>query len=299
MKKRRGLIYRFRAYRRSVREVRLSRSRAGTFGIFVFLLILSALMVIPFYLAVVNSLKPIEEFFYWPPRLYVINPTLRNYRILFMLVDNWMVPFSRFVFNSVFAAVVGTTLAILISCLAAYPLAKAKIPGMKLITAVVIGALLFHNQSTDFMRFIIMSWFGMIDTYWAMLIPGLSGTMFVFLIRQFIVGTIQDEIIEAARIDGASEFRILFRVVMPIIRPAVLTMVVLAFPGFWAGTGAVGIYTEALRTLPGVLSQIALGGLALSGPAAAVAVIIMIPSFVVFVYSQRAMLQTMAYSGIK
>jgi len=293
-----NIFKKYISYRRSKREVRLSRSRGGTIGIFLFLAFLGALMFIPFYLMIVNSLKPIEELFYWPPRLYVINPTVRHYRTIFMILDLWMVPFTRFIFNSAFISVVGTAAGIVVASLAAYPLAKAKVPGMKFITAVVIGTLLFSNHSTDFVRFMIMSFFGMIDTYWALIIPPISGVVIVFLIRQFIEATIPDEILEAARIDGSSEFSILFKIVLPMIKPAMLTAVIFTFPGLWGAEGA-GIYSENLRTLPSVLSQIALGGIALSGPAAAVGVILMLPSLVIFVYSQRSMMQTMSYTGIK
>jgi len=298
MEKKPNIVSRIKTYRRSRREMRFSRSAGGTIGIFLFLLFLGFLMFIPFYLMIVNSLKPIDEFFYWPPRLYVINPTTANFRVVFRVVDTWMVPFSRFIFNSVFVSSVGMVLGIVIASLAAYPLAKAKIPGMKLITAIVIGALLFNNSSIDFVRFLIMSIFGMIDSYWALIIPGLSGVILVFLIRQFIEATIPDEILEAARIDGGSEFSILFKVVLPMIKPAIMTAVVFSFPGLWSMEGA-GVYSENLRTLPSVLAQIALGGTALQGPAAAVGVIIMVPSFLIFIYSQRSLMQTMSYTGIK
>ncbi|MCL2499132.1 MAG: carbohydrate ABC transporter permease [Defluviitaleaceae bacterium] len=255
-------------------------------------------MFVPFYLMIVNSLKPIDEFFYWPPRLYVINPTTNSFRVVFRILDTWMVPFSRFIFNSVFVTTMGMVLGICIAALAAYPLAKAKVPGMKFITAVVVGTLLFSNSSTDFVRFIIMSQFGMIDTYWALIIPTLSGVVLVFLLRQFIEATIPDEILEAARIDGGSEFAILFQIVIPMIKPAVMTAVVVTFPVLWSTHGS-GVYSENLRTLPSVLAQIGLGGTAMQGPAAAVGVIIMVPSLFIFLYSQRSLMQTMSYSGIK
>ncbi|MCL2708104.1 MAG: carbohydrate ABC transporter permease [Defluviitaleaceae bacterium] len=298
MKKRRNVFRIAYTYYRTIREVRLSRSKAGTVGILLFLLIISTMMFFPFYLTVIQSFKPIEEFFYWPPRFYVINPTGRNYSIVFRVIDNWMVPMTRFMFNSIFTAVAGTAMAVVLSCLAAYPLAKGKIPGMKFLTAVVIGTLLFSNNSMDFFRYIILSGLRMVDTYWALIIPWISGTMYVFLIRQFIIGTMQDEIIEASRIDGASEYTILFKIVMPMIKPAILTMIVYAFPTIWTAVGT-GVYTENLRTLPSVIGQIAMGGTAFSGPASAAGVMIMVPSLVIFIYSQRSIMATMAYSGIK
>ena len=286
-------------YWRSVKEVRLSRSAAGTFGIFLLLIFISFLMALPFYLAVVNSLKPIEEFFYWPPRFYVINPTFRNYSIILKIVDNWMVPFSRFFLNSILVTLAGTAAALIIGCMAGYALAKGKAPGLNILSAVVVGALLFHNNGAlEFFQYIMMSWFRMIDTYWAVIIPGICGTLYVFLIKQFIIGTLQDEVIEAARIDGAGEYRILFNIVIPVIKPAIMTAVVYAFPSFWNSAGK-GIYTENVRTLASVLAQIGLGGTARQGPAAAVAVMMMVPGLIVFIYSQRSIMKTMGYSGIK
>lgn len=281
------------------RRVRLSRSRAGTFGIFLFMLLMGTFMLLPAIYSVVQAFKPIDEIFAFPPRFFVRNPTLENFKQVLLLADNLWVPFSRYIFNSLLISVGGTFLYVMISSLAAYTLAKAKFRGIGLISALVVWTLLFNADVTAMPRYIVISKLGMINTYWAVLLPALSGTMGVFLIRQFIVSAIPDSTLEAARIDGASEYLIFFRIVMPSAKAAWMTVVIFAFQTFWNLNPQSYIYSENLKQLPAVLSSIAAGGIARAGAASAVSVILMIPPIFIFILSQSSVVETMAHSGLK
>ena len=146
--------------------------------------------------------------------------------------------------------------------------------------------------------YIILAWLGMINTYWSMLLPALASSFGVFLMQQFIV-SFPDTILEAARIDGAGEWRIYWSVLMPSVKPGWITLIIFTFQTFWNTTSVNYVYDEKLRLLPAVLSQITNSGIARAGEASAVALILMIPPIVIFIISQNSVLETMAQSGIK
>lgn len=277
---------------------RFARSKLGSFAIFLMLLLVGAFMLLPLVYAVVNAFKPLEEFFLFPPRFFVRNPTLENFSLMLQLASNLSVPFSRYLFNSLFIACVGTALYIIIACLAAYPLAKYRFPGAVVFSQIIVWAILFRPEVTGIPTYILLSEFNMINTYWALLLPALASTFGVFLMQQFIT-TFPDDILEAARIDGAGEYRIFFRIVMPSIKPGWITLIIFTFQNFWNATGISYIYDESLKGLPTVLSQIALAGLSRAGVGAATALFLMIPTILIFIITQSSVMETMAYSGIK
>ncbi len=278
----------------------LSRSHAGNFCVFLFLLIVGAFMALPLVYTLVQSVKPTEELFTYPPKFYVKNPTFDNFKQAFQLAGNLWVPFTRYLFNSVFIAVVGTGVYILVASLAAYPMAKAKrLPGMAFISQLIVWTLLFRTEVTAIPQYVVIAKLGMVNTYWSILLPALAGTFGVFLMRQFMVSAIPDAILEAARIDGANEYKIFWSISMPCVKPAWMTLIIFTFQSLWSATGGTYIYEESMRMLPNVLSQIAAGGIARTGAGSAVAVIIMIPPIIVFLISQSSVMETMAQSGIK
>ncbi|MBQ1950589.1 MAG: carbohydrate ABC transporter permease [Clostridia bacterium] len=278
----------------------LSRSHMGNFFVFLFLLIVGSFMALPLIYTLLQSVKPTEELFTYPPKFYVKNPTFDNFKQAAQLAGNLWVPFSRYLFNSLFISVVGTSAYIVVASLAAYPMAKAKkLPGMLFISQLIVWTLLFRAEVTAIPQYIIIAGLGMVNTYWALLLPALAGTFGVFLMRQFMVSAIPDAILEAARIDGANEYSIFWKIAMPCVKPAWMTLIIFTFQGLWSTTGANYIYEESMRMLPNVLSQIAAGGIARAGAGSAVAVIIMIPPIIVFLISQSSVMETMAHSGIK
>lgn len=276
-----------------------NRSAAGTAVVFLILLFTSLLMMMPFVYSIVQSLKPMEELFAFPPKFFVQNPTTENYQKLFQLTENLWVPFSRYVFNSVFVSVAGTALYILVASMAAYSLAFGDFPGAKLFNEIVVQALLFSSSVLAVSQYVILAKGRMLNTYWAVILPALSAPLGLFLMRQFMEQMIPKSMLEAAQIDGAGTFTTFWRVVMPVVKPAWLTLIIFTFQSLWSGAGNKYIYREDLKVLPTVLSQISAGGMARAGVAAAAAVVLMIPPILVFMAAQRNVLETMATSGIK
>ena len=288
-----------RIYHRSHKKVLLSRSHAGNAGVVIFLLAVCFFMAFPLLYTILQSLKPFDELFAYPPRFFVKRPTLNNFQQVLNLSDNLWVPFSRYLFNSVFVTVVGTAASVIISSMAAFSLAKGKFIGKVFISQMIVWTLLFRPEVTTIPSYLVVSSLGMVNSYSSMILPPLAGTMGVFLIRQFIVTAIPDSTMEAARIDGANEYRIFSSIVVPSIKPACFTMIIFSFQNFWNATGGTYIYEESLKPLPSVLSTIAAGGFARAGAAAAVSVIMMLPPIIIFVISQSSVMETMSHSGLK
>ena len=277
---------------------RISRSAGGNFLVALFLLLLGAFMLLPIYYTVVNSLKPIHELFLFPPRLYVTSPTLDNFRGLIRIQGQAPVPFERYAFNSLFVTVAATGGFMLAASMAAYPLAKHRFPGKKVILQLVVFAILFRPEVTSIPQYIIMAKLQVIDTYWALILPAMGTSFGLFLLMQFMEA-IPNEIIESCRIDGAKEVTLFFRLILPMVKPAWLTVVIFTFTSVWNTNGVQFIYSESRKMLPAMLSQLSGAGVARAGVASAVAVLLLIPPVVIFLFSQKSVVETMAHSGLK
>ena len=274
------------------------RKHGGTIAVFILLLIMGLFMLLPIYLTVVMSLKPVEELFVFPPKLYTLRPTLDNFRDMFDVLKSNRVPFSRYVFNSVAVTVSVTVLQCFFASMAAFVLAKCKFPGSKLINSVIVVALLYQSNVIYIMQYIVMSKMGIIDTPLALIFPAVASPMGLFLMRQSI-SQIPDSMIEAAKVDGAGLFRICWQIVMPNQKPALMTLIIFAFQGAWNIQAGSVVFQEQYKTLPTVVTQAAASGLARAGVAMAAAVFMLIPPIVVFMFAQRQVIETMAHSGIK
>lgn len=277
---------------------RVGKSWTDDIGIFILLVLLGVFMIAPIYLAVVTSIKPVQEIFIMPPKLYAMNPTFENFRDLFLVANNSWVPFSRNVFNSFFVTIVATVLHVVFVCMASFILAKCKFPGVKLLNKLVVIALLFNSTVTYIMQYIVMARLGMINTYSALILPLISTSMGLFLMIQS-VGQIPDAMIEAAKVDGASLMRICWGIVVPNSKPAIMTIIIFQFQAAWNSTGGNLVYNEALKTIPTVVQQIAAAGIARQGAIAASAVVLMIPPLAIFIAAQSNVMETMAHAGMK
>ena len=274
------------------------RKMGGSVMIFLLLTLLGLFMFLPIYLTVIMSIKPVEELFVFPPKLYAVRPTLDNFRDMFRVLHQNRVPFSRYVFNSIFVTVTVTVLQCVFSSMAAFVLAKCKFPGSKFINGVIVVALLYQSSVIYIMQYIVMAKLHMIDTYMALIFPAVASPMGLFLMRQSI-SQVPDSMIEAAKVDGAGLFRICWQIVIPNQKPALMTLIIFAFQGAWnIQTGSV-VFKEQYKTLPTVVTQAAASGLARAGVAMAAAVFLMIPPIVIFMLAQRQVIETMAHSGIK
>ena len=278
---------------------RYTRSKAGNFFYFLFLIICGLFMVFPLFYCVVTSLKPLDELLIFPPRLYVTRPTLENYRVLPSLLSNLQIPPSRYVFNSLFIAVVSTFLSVIASSMAAFTFSKSKVRGRKILFTVVQVMLLYNTYTLAVPQYLIFSELKMIDKYWVYILPAIPSTMNCFLMKQFMDSSVPDALLEAARIDGAGVLRMYWQVVMPILKPAWMTSLLFSFQAMWTVVPSGTIFREELKTLPYVMSSVASGGIARTGSAMAITVVLMIPPIVVFMFTQSNVLETMSTSGIK
>ena len=275
-----------------------NRSIGGDIGIYLLLIIFAVAMVFPVVFLIGSALKPLNELFRFPPPIWPQNPTLDNFSDLFVTMGQSFVPFSRYLVNTVFITAVGTFGHLVIASMAAFVLAKYEFPGGKAFFAVVTTCLMFSGYVTGIPNYLIMSKLGMVDTYWALILPAFAAPIGLFLMKQFMEG-LPTALIEAATIDGASRFRVFWSIVMPNVKPAWLTMIIFSVQGLWNNSAATVIYSEAKKTLVYALTQIQAGGIARTGQMAAAQVIIIAVPILIFVFSQSQILETMASSGIK
>lgn len=261
----------------------------GVFGLF---------SVWPLIFVISNAFKPLNEIFIFPPRLIVQKPTLANFQDLSIIMGNSWIPISRYIFNTVFLTLVGTAGSVIIGSMAAFPLAKYTFPGSKFMSKLIVYSLMFNGTVTAIPNYIMMSKLGMIDSYWAVILPAVGSTLGLFLMRNFMT-QVPDSLIEAAKIDGATELTIFWKVMMPLSKSAWITLVILSFQSLWGATGGSFIYTEKLKPVSYALSQIVNSGVSRTGVASAVTLLMLTVPIVVFVISQSNVIQTMASSGIK
>ena len=280
------------------RITRRNRSIGVDIALTVFLGIFGIISVLPLWLIVVNAFKPLNEVFMFPPKFYVVNPTMDNFLDLFQLIGNSWVPFSRYIFNTVFITLLGTVGSVIIASMAAYPLAKYQFPGSKFINSIIVYSLMFNGAVTAIPNYIIMSKIGLIDTYWAVVLPAIGSTMGLYLMRNNMTH-IPMSLLESCKIDGANEFKIYWSIVMPLSKPAWITLVILSFQSLWGTTGGTYLYTEKLKPVTYALSQILAAGVVRTGVSSAVSLIMLIVPVAVFVISQSNVVETMASSGMK
>lgn len=279
-------------------QKRISRSVGGDVFIFIFLVFMAFLLTIPLIYIVSNSLKPYNELFLFPPKILVQNPTLNNFGDLFTLISNSWVPFSRYLLNTVCITVTGTVGNVLLGSMAAYAISKIRFPGANVLFKVIVLSLMFSSVVTAIPTYIIIAKIGWIDTYWALIVPSLQSSLGIYLMKQFI-DQIPDTLLEAARIDGATDGRIYLSIIMPSVKPAWLTVIILSIQSLWNITGSNYIFSEQLKTLPVAMNQIVTGGIARAGAAAAVSVVMLSVPVISFVVAQSQVVETMASSGMK
>ncbi len=280
---------------------RLNRSWAVDIMLFLLLGGVAFFMAIPLIFTISNAFKPIDEIFVFPPKMLVRHPTLKNFTDLVNIFSDSWVPFSRYVFNTFFIAITGTVGHVIIASAAAYPLAKIRFPGRNFLFSLVVMSLMFTAYVTQVPNYMTISWLHLINTYWAILLPSFGMTLGLYLMKQFME-QIPDALLEAAKIDGASEYRVFWTIVMPIVKPAWLTLIIFSLQSLWTNGSVTShkyIYSEQLKTVDYVFGQIASGGLVRTGPVAAVTLLMMSVPIIVFIVTQSNIMQTMSTSGLK
>lgn len=285
-------------HRKLIKRRKPNRSVWGDVLLYFFLLLVAAVMVFPIVYAVSSALKPLDELFMFPPRIFAQNPTLDNFSDLFVTMGKSWVTFSRYLFNTVFITGVGTAGHLIVASMAAFVLAKYDFPGGKTFFRLVTVAMMFSGYVTAIPNYLIINALGWVDTYWAIIIPAFASPMGLFLMKQFMEG-LPTSLIEAAKIDGASEWKVFANIVMPNVKPAWMTLIIFSVQALWNNKAATFIYSEERKTLVYALQQIQSGGIARTGQGAAVLVVVMIVPIAIFIFSESQILETMASSGLK
>lgn len=282
----------------SIRKKRVTRSAGGDIFIFTLLAVIAVLMALPMVFMISSAFKPMHELWLYPPQFFVRNPTLQNFVDLFVLMRDSWVPMSRYFFNTVLLVVLGTGGYIIFASMGAYPLAKLDFYFKPLLFQSIILSLMFTPAVTAIPNYLIMAKIGWIDNYMALIVPVWAGSLGLFLMRQFMVAMVPDEILESARVDGATEWTIFWKIVMPMVKPAWLTLMILSVQQLWREFGTRFIYTEQLKTLPYALNQIVWSGLARQGVSYAVNLLMISVPIIIFVINQSRVVETMSTSGI-
>ena len=280
-------------------RVVLSRSAGGDAGITVVLTILGAFMFLPMVYAISQAFKPLDELWMYPPRFFVRQPTLKNFSDLFTLMNDSWVPFSRYIFNTVFTTVMGTFGHLFIASLCSYSLAKIKFPGGKFVFKTIRSSLMFSSTVGGITSFMIMTALHLVDSYLAIIIPAWGATLGLYLMKQHMDSTVPDTVLESARLDGASEIRTYWTIAMPMVKPAWLTLIIFSFQGLWNQGSSIYIYSEQLKSINYAIGQIMAGGIKRSGASSASSVLMMMVPITVFVISQSNIIETMGSSGMK
>ncbi len=280
------------------KEKQLNRSMAGNTLMFILMIICGIFMVLPLVMIVNNALKPLDELYQFPPKIFVRNPTLENFSDLFVLMNDSWIPFSRYIINTIIITGFGMVGHVVVASLAAYPLAKHKFPGKNILFSMVVLAMMFSWTVTQIPQYLIISWLGINNNYLALILPAWAFSMGLYLMKQFME-QLPDSLMESAKLDGASEWHIFWTIVMPNVKPAWLTLAIFQFQQMWGNTGSMFLRDEQLKPLQFALQQITAGGVARAGAAAAVTFLIAAVPIIFFLICQSNVLETMTTSGMK
>ena len=280
------------------REKQVNRSAAGNGLLFFLMFICGIFMVLPLVMIVNNALKPLDEIFQFPPQIFVRNPTLENFTDLFILMNDSWVPFSRYILNTIIITGCGTVGHVICASLAAYPLAKHRFPGRNMLFSAVVLSMMFSWTVTQIPNYMIISYLGINNTYLALILPACAYGMGLYLMKQFME-QIPNSLMESARLDGATEYSVFWRIIMPNVKPAWLTLAIFQFQTLWGNTGYLFLRSEELKPLQFAMQAITRGGAQRAGASAAVGFIIAAIPITFFLVCQASILETMTTSGIK
>jgi ABC-type glycerol-3-phosphate transport system permease component len=279
----------------SIHRIQISR-----IILYIFMIGLVVFTSLPLIYVICTAFKPLNELFIYPPRFTVTNPTLENFTDLFSSLSLSVVPFTRYIFNSLYTTGLTVFLTVTVCSMGAYGLAKHKPKGSGVIFAFIVGALMFSPHVTQIPRYLVVNQMGLINTYAALIIPNIAVAYNFFLMKQF-VEQFPTELIEASRIDGAGEIHIFSRIVMPALKPAWCTLIMLTFVSTWNDFYTPLIFTtsQKMKTLPLALQIISGSSISRMGAVSAATMLMTIPTVLVFLSMQKHVMNTMVYSGIK
>ncbi|MDF2959226.1 MAG: binding-protein-dependent transport system inner rane component [Paenibacillus sp.] len=295
-----GTLQRFAVWRRNSKLKRLSTFEKISM---VLLLLLSIFMLLPIIYILNHAFKPYQELFVYPPNIFVRNPSFQNFIELLAITKGTAIPVTRYIFNSVVVTGLAVFLITLVSAMCAYPISKHKFPGHKLVFATILLTLVFVPETVFIPRYLVVSKLGIMNTYLGHVLPLVAVPTGVFLMKQFM-DQLPDELLDSARMDGAREFTLFIRIVIPIVMPAIATIAIIAFQGAWTNTETSVLFMqdEEMKTFPFYMDTLTTGmanSVARQGAAAAAAMLLFLPNMIMFLMFQSKVIATMAHSGIK
>ena len=266
------------------------------------LLPLSFVFILPVVYIICQAFKPLDELFMFPPRFLVQKPTLKNFSDLLRAASNTGVPMTRYLFNSILVTFVTIILTLLITTATAYALSKKEFKLKARLFAINQMALMFVATAVGIPRYLVIVNLGLSDNFLAHIIPYLAMPVGLFLVKQFIDG-VPNELLEAAKLDGANDWHILTKIIVPLVKPALATISILTFQSVWNSTEASSTYIidETKKTFAFYLGTLtsSVSGPAGAGMSAAAGLIMFLPNLLIFIIMQSKVMDTMAHSGIK
>ncbi len=278
------------------------REERSNLIIYLMLLPMLVLAVLPILYIVFTAFKPMGELFAYPPKFITTRPTMDNFTKLFEASENTVFPLSMYLFNSIVSTVLVVGLGMIISLSAAFALSKKRFRGREVIFKMNTLSMMFVATAVSIPRYLIVKEVGLLDTFWANIIPLLAAPVSVFLLKQF-VDQIPDALIESSRIDGANDYQILFTIVMPLVKSALATVAILLFQNAWNTMEASNLFitTESYKTFAFYMHSLSAAGngVAGAGMAAAASLLMFVPNVILFVSMQSRVMSTMAHSGLK
>ena len=272
-------------------------------AILLVLTLASAFMLLPLVYIVNQAFKPLHELLLFPPTFIVRQPTLQNFVDLLAVTETTFVPATRYLLNSLIVTLLATIGMVVTGSLCAYPLSKHRVPGGKFFFGAIMLSLLFVEEVVAIPRFVIVHSLGIMNTYWGHVLPMIALPVGVFLLKQFM-DQVPQELVEAAKIDGATEIGIFAKIMLPLVAPAMATITIIAFQSAWGNTETSSLFMQedSMKTLAFFLSTLTpnlSNSVVRQGAAAAGALLLFLPSLIVFLLYQRKFIATMAHSGIK
>ncbi len=277
------------------------RFSASQIKFYIILVPLALFMILPVIMIISRAFMPLGELFAFPPHIVAHNPTLTNFKNLFKLSSTTGVPMLRYLLNSVIVTLLTVLLNLVITVLGAYTFAKKNFKGKKILFEINQLALMFVPTAVAIARYLVITKMNLTDTWAVHVLPLAAMPVGLFLVKQF-TDQIPDALIEAAVVDGAKELTIIRKIIVPLIRPALATSVVLTFQQVWMATEASNNYTtsDTMRTLAYYLGSLSTNNaIAAAGITAAASVIMFVPNLIIFICMQSQVMNTMSHSGIK
>jgi len=276
-------------------EKRLTSINISKIFVYLALIIGGILMMLPFFWMSLGAFRPVKEIMVFPPTFLPENPTLQNFVEVFERI-----PFVRYYLNTIFVTVIPTIVTVSTATLAGFGFAKYKFWGDKVLFWLILATMMIPYPVTIVPLYIMAFKAGLVDTYAGLIVVGLSSAFGIFLMRQFILN-IPDDLLDAARIDGCSEFRIFFQIILPLTKPALVTLTLFTFTGHWNSYiwPLMIVSSDKLKTLSLAIPMFQ--GQYVYNPNLVFAASLMslLPTIILFIFGQRYFVEGITLSGIK